>query len=205
MRRREVLAGIAATVPVAGCAGTQALSKSEASPENSMSHDDLRAAAAFPLQSEQAGISVNITSGLTELDAEFTVGVVRGKSDSHPPQIGGVFKNTSDQTQKFSFGSDAPLSPMANDYQNAKVHLRTPPSDGKYEQDECWKSPSDVWLSNLVFAELEPGETISNRLDVLGAPDIETCLPSGTYEFTQSVGRLDADEGGTLTFTVTLS
>ncbi|MFB6234958.1 MAG: hypothetical protein ABEH81_06900 [Halopenitus sp.] len=198
MKRRKILASIAATLPLAGCTSMQAPSKSGVSPEN------LRSAAEFPLQSEQAGISVNVTSDLTELDAEFTVGVVRGESDSHPPQIGGVFKNTSDKKQKFTFGSDAPLSPTADESPNPKVHLRTPPSDGEYEQDGCWKSPSNAWLSNMVLAELEPGETISNRLDVLGAPDRDTCLPSGTYEFSQPVGRFDTEKEGSLIFTLTL-
>lgn len=197
MYRRKVLTGIAATVPLSGCANIQP-------PTKSSSVEKLRSAAEFPLKSEQDGVSVTITKKLSELNAEFVVGVVRGKSDTHPPQIGGVFKNTADHRQTFAFGSDSPLAPMSDIPPNPKIHLLKPPSDGEYKQSGCWRSPPHSWIASLRSIELEPGSMISNKLDVFGAPDVDACLPSGTYEFRQLVDEVDSEKGDKLTFSLTL-
>lgn len=204
MNRRDFLTGMGVVLPIAGYASTQADSTSEQDSENGSSHEELRTATGFALQSTMDGISVEVTNKLTNIEATFTVGVVRGESKNHPPQIGGVFKNDSNQIKKFSFGSQAPLSPMGNQSPNSKIQLRTPPSTGEYKQDTCWRSQSDGWLSQMVVVKLAPGEMISNRLDVLSAPDTESCLPSGTYKFSQPVKYTQSGTGDRLDFDLTL-
>jgi hypothetical protein len=54
---------------------------------------------------------------------------------------------------------------------------------------------------NATIATLQPGESTSNTLDVLAAPDVDGkryCLPKGEFTFINKVGE------GTLRFTISV-
>lgn len=181
MQRREYVLGLASALPLfSGCSGVLA-NKGKSEQEKHRTPDN---------NNSTAHLTLSIESRLTSIEAQYEVSLLGGVTQNHPPQIKAIFTNTSDSRQRFTFGSDAPLSPQPNDSPEPEIHLRTPPSDGTYEADGCWQSPSDAWLANATVATLQPGESISNKLDVLAAPDVngeQYCLPNGTYTFIDKV------------------
>ena len=207
MKRREYVLGLASSLPLlSGCATVLANNETpkqekSGTPDNTDSTTHL---------------TLSIESRLTSIEAQYEVSLLRGVTQKHPPQIKATFTNTSDSRRQFMFGPKAPLSPQASDSPKPKLHLRTPPSDGTYEADGCWRSPSNAWLSNATTATLQPGESVSNRLDVLAAPNIDGdryCLPKGNFTFINKVpayvptfgGDLGDKVGeGTLRFTLTV-
>lgn len=210
MRRRALFSGIAASISLTGCSGLPTSGKNKPTDTRSMDKSQLRSLAEFPLETEKEGIVIDVTNSLDKVNAEFAIGIVRGKSNSHPPQIGGILRNTSDKEQVFSFGAEAPLSPMTTEEPNPTIHLRRPLSDDEYGEQDCWIDESNAWLANMTIANLDPGETVSNKLDVLVNPDVvspdgDSCPPPGTYNFTQDIGLFDEEETDLLEFSLTFS
>lgn len=185
MKRRECVLAVASTLPlVSGCAGvltnsTDSEQRTTGTPERSDSTSHL---------------SLSVESPLSAIDAQYELSLARGVTEEHPPQIRAVFTNTGDTEREFTFGSKAPLAPKPSDGPESKLQLRSPPADG-YDADGCWRSTSDAWLTNATVATLPPGESISNTLDVLAAPEVDGeryCLPTGTFTFTESVSLFES-------------
>lgn len=176
MKRRTLLAGVtSATSLLAGCS-TGPLSGDSG-----------------PDPAERVDVAVE--SGFSKFDATFEVETVRGPTDDHPPRIGATFENASDRTRTYSFGAEAPLAPTPDEGAISALYLRAPDEDG-YDADGCWQSSVDDWRSETVTVELDPGETVSNELDVFASQEVEVeefCLPTGTGHFEQVVTRVPDD------------
>lgn len=191
MDRRSVLAAVAASVPaVAGCAGVVGESSG-----NGRDGDSLRDAADFPLQSGVGEIAVTSVAQPSTLDAGVAVGVARGVSDAHPPQLGAVFENTGDETRTVQFGSTAPLSSVTDRGPSDALALQELPHDGTYERDGCWVVDRGAETLPLLLAELEPGQTVANRMDLVSTSSGASgshCLRRGRSPSSSPSGRRGA-------------
>lgn len=189
MDRRSVLAAVAASVPAAaGCAGVVG-EPARSTAESDRDGNNLADRADFPLQSGVGDIAVTSVAQPSTLDAAVAVGVARGVSDAHPPQIGAVFENTGDKRRTVRFGSTAPLSSVTDRGPSDALALQELPYDGTYERDGCWVVDRGAETLPLLLAELDPGETIANRLDLLSTSSAAAgphCLPTGSFAFEQS-------------------
>lgn len=207
MKRRECVLGLVPALPlISGCSGVLT---------NNI--DPEQEASGTPERNDSTNrLLLSVESQLTSVEAQYELSLVRGVTQNHPPQINAGFTNTSNSQRQFRFGSEAPLSPQANDSPEHKLQLRNPPADGAYDADGCWRSSSDGWLMNATVATLQPGETISNTLDVLASPDVNGeryCLPTGTFTFTETTSIIASTTGvedeeneseDTLRFTLTV-
>lgn len=206
MHRREYVLAAASSLPlVSGC------SSSLVSPPEQPADD------AQPSSTSTDHLTLSVDANVSEIDATYDVSIIRGVTEDHPSQLEATFTNKSNSRRTFRFGSDAPLSPMVNTASDPALHLRTPPSDGTYEGDGCWRAASSGWLSDATIATLAPGEQASNRLDVLAAPNTDGeryCLPTGEFAFATTVPAYVASSEGergdkvgedTLQFTLTIT
>lgn len=206
MHRREYGLAIASALPlVSGCSGLLA-----STPEQ-------EADVAQETDNSTDHLTLSLDANVSTIGATYELSIIRGVTENHPPQLEATFTNSLDSRRRFTFGSDAPLTPQVNTTSEPALQLRTPPSDGTYEGDGCWRSSAKGWLANATTVTLAPGEHVSNRLDVLAAPNTEGeryCLPIGEFEFSETVPAYTPTSDGeredkagedTLQFTVTIT
>lgn len=157
----------------------------------------------------------------------FAVDVVRQFSPDHPAALDLTLSNESDRERTFSLGEVAPFSRLGS-RSNPEGGSLTLIPDGRSseqatetasrysgaipdtpDQSGCWRV-SDVMVVGAVARAyaLAPDETLCGSYAVLAGRESEACLPSGRYEFkdTVTVGSPGPDASDvSLRFVVTIS
>lgn len=102
MHHREYVLTIASSLPlVSGCSSTL-VSPPEQAADDAQTSD-----------TSTDHLMLSVETNVSGIDATYDASIVRGVTETHPPQLEATFTNKSDSRRTFRFGSDAPLSPMA--------------------------------------------------------------------------------------------
>jgi hypothetical protein len=140
------------------------------------------------------GVSIVATDDAPDLPVRPAVEVSReAATPDHPPQLRVTVTNTSERTISVGEGR-AVLFAYVTDDSGALILL---PAGREYPAEpDCWRLTEGIAITEEYrILDLEPGESVSQSLDLYGAAGGDACLPVGEFRFetTYSVVNEDAE------------
>lgn len=132
-------------------------------------------------------------------------------TDGDPARIEAAVENTDDRPIEVRFGPTLLYTDNSEDFLEWADEIVLDPDTyigpwaEPFETDDgCWRYPADGEILTQSIAEryrFEPGDSYSERYDVLTIGEDVPCLPDGTYRF-QDLGYTAGEDSVDLLFTV---
>lgn len=154
----------------------------------------------YPRHIELASIDGTEYPGLA-----FDIGLHSDRIDAdRTASFTATLENTGETPLEFEMGYRPPFSKVRCD---GGGYLLVKPSE-EGELDACWEPPSPVGQPQLLSVpELQPGEVLTNAMNLWGDPRTDACLPTGEFRFVSDfeVTREGETESRANAFTVRVS
>jgi len=128
------------------------------------------------------GVSIVAVDDAPDLPVRPGVSVAReAATESHPPQLRVTLTNESDEPVSVGEGRAVVFAYVADD-SRALILL---PAGGDYPADPgCWRLAEPIAVTEEYrIRTLDPGETVSTRVDLYATPGEDACLPVGRFRF----------------------
>lgn len=109
----------------------------------------------------------------------------------HPPQLRVTVTNDSDEPVQVGEGRDVVFSYVTSE----SGQLTLLPAEGDYPAEpDCWRLTEGIAVTREYrILSLEPGESVSQLVDVYGAPNGDGCLPVGEHRFEAAYTVMSGD------------
>ncbi len=185
MWRRNFIRGLGGVMPAfAGCVGTQWINSTPRQPSSA----DTEPAVESDFQRSVEVTQVDAVDDAFGVDLQIVVEQPT-LSHNHTATLKSTVTNTGDSTGRFRpayYKGSSGGSGTAGILLYSLTAPDSPPSNYTPECIGTSGKSSDqlVWTTeSLPLTELQPAETMSNRLIVVDDPTEEGCIPPGTYQF----------------------
>lgn len=184
MRRRRLLASIWA-LGTAGCTVSPAGEGSAGAATSSAT--DAATPTTTPRGGERRVALTDVDDVPAEAAVDLSVDLLRERiTAERTASLRIRFRNAADETRRIGFGVRRPFTTMRSD-DDRWLLLENP--DFQPVSATCWEPPPDVTVGHplkLVYAKLDPDETVVGEYELWGNGNDDACMPVGEVRFAQT-------------------